>query len=119
MSIAGRAAAGKIAFDEMRLALGFLWNRVARKPGHSRVALIVIPKSHRDAGLIARDDDVWDAVWWRTEVGVKPASAADPGNVLRRSHVDRRAAHVLVPPVRRRKYLAPRERFDKYRRSSG
>ena len=88
MAVAGRAAAGHITLDEVRLCLGLFRDGISRQPSHARVALVAVVEGHRHPRLIAGDDHVRNAVRRRAEVWVELTSStpiqetncAEPGS---------------------------------------
>src|SRR3954469_14492740 len=124
--IAVGAAARNGAFDVTRLRLRFHWNRVARRTARRRVIALVAIRGPRRCHerLIARNDDVRDAVRGRTEIWMQPprrrwirrrpsAHEVDERGGIR---IHGRGRDVLVPPVAARKNLLTAERAGQRRR---
>ena len=109
----------------MRLCAGLVGNRIAGQPGRTGVALAAVSdKRQRHARLSTIDDDVGEAVWRRTEIGmqtpdggrIRRRSAADEVDQRRRARIDRRRRDVQVPPVAEREHLSADQRFVEHRR---
>ena len=121
MAVAGRATAGHVTFDVVRLRPRFNRDGIARETRRAAVAFAPVRhKGQRHARLVRADHDVRDAIRGRTEIGVEGADSgsvrrrapADPGDQLCGARIEGGAADIEVPPVRHREHARPAERLE-------